>query len=120
MVAATFELWLLFKGRTPLLLVLSGGLWALAQTLPGPTQVPWQVSGSNAFDLAAWQLLFFAGMAIGYHRDALAKKLAGMPRLPYFLVITGLFILLLKLHDTNGAFLTRLIPGLDAPALLAG
>src|SRR5690242_13720886 len=44
---------------------------------------PHAVTGSGfetAFPLLAWQLLFVHGIAIGYHRDALAAFIARLPR----------------------------------------
>ncbi len=117
MLAAPVGLWLLVKGRTGWLIVGSGALWLASQV--SMVQVPWQIVGNTAFNLAAWQLLFFVGMAMGFHRKTLTKKLSALPRGPYFLFAGLLFMWLAQLHSTNGAFLARLIPGLDTSALLS-
>ena len=118
MLAAPIGLWLLVKGRTKWLVAGSGGLWLASQLVPD-IQIPWRVVNSGTFDLAAWQLLFFIAMAIGYHRDALAKKLNHIPRLPYF-VFSGLLLLsLVQFYLTNGAILTSVNPNLDPTSFLS-
>jgi hypothetical protein len=119
MLAAPIGLGLLVKQRTGLLVVGSSALWLGSQLFPGQVQVPWRLAGSTAFNLAAWQLLFFVAMAIGYHRETLTKKLNGLPRGSYWLFAGLLVLWLIQLHDTGGAFLTRLVPGLDAHAWLS-
>jgi len=118
MLAAPLGLWLLVKGHTKLLVLASSGLWFASQLLPD-IQIPWKVVNSGTFDLAAWQFLFFVAMAIGYHRDALAKKVSQIPRVPYFVLASLLLISLVRLYLSNGALLLRLDPGLDAPSFLS-
>ena len=120
MLAAPLGLWLLFNRRTGWLVAGSSALWVAAQLFPAQVQVPWSLVGSTAFDLAAWQLLFFIAMAIGYHRDALARKLSAIPRVPYFVFAGLLLVWLVRFHDTNGVILARLVPGLDVQTFLAG
>ncbi len=120
MLVAPLGLWLLFNRRTGWLVAGSSALWVAAQFFPAQVQVPWSLVGSAAFDLAAWQLLFFIAMAVGYHRDALARKLNAIPRVPYFVFSGLLLVWLIRFHDTNGAILVRLVPGLDAQTFLAG
>lgn len=119
MLAAPIGLWLLVKGRTALLVAGSSALWLASQLFPTQVHVPWNVVGSTAFNLAAWQLLFFVAMAIGYHRDAVTKKLNALPRAPYFLFAGLLWLWLVQLRSTDGAFLARTFPGLDAHAFLS-
>jgi hypothetical protein len=116
MLAVPVALWLLVSGRTWLLLAASTVLWAAAQIYPAQIELPWHIMGSGAFDLTAWQFLFFVAMAMGYHRDAISQKLQGLPRVPYFLLSGLLLIWLLQLHDSNGAILAGLIPGFDPQA----
>lgn len=118
MVAAPIGLWLLVKGHTKLLVLASSGLWLATQILPD-VQLPWRIINSGTFDLAAWQLLFFIAMAMGYHRDALAKKLSRIPRIPYFVLAGLLLVSLVRLYLNNGATLLRLDPGLDVQAFLS-
>jgi hypothetical protein len=119
MLVAPIGLMLLIKGRTRLLVASSGGLWLASQIFPNQIQLPWRVVNSGTFDLAAWQALFFIAMVIGYHRDALAKKLSQIPRLPYF-VLSGLLLLaLVQFYLTHGAILAKINPGLDLPSFLS-
>ncbi len=118
MLAAPLGLWLLYEGRTTYLLAGSTALWAAFQLFPGQVQVPWPVLGNTTFNVAAWQFLFFMAMAIGYHRDALTKKLGHKPRWPCFLLSGLLMVWLVQLYNTNGAFLTRMTPGIDSGSLM--
>ncbi len=117
MVLAAGGLWLLVKGHTKLLLAGSGLLWLAFQL--DQVQVPWPIIGNTTFNLAAWQFLFFIARAVGYHRDALTKKLNALPRLPY-LVLTGVLVVwMVHLYQTNGAVFGRLMPGLDTHAFMS-
>lgn len=118
MAVAPIGLWLLVKGRTWFLIAASGALWLAFQIFPAQINAAWTINGNTTFNIPAWQMLFFGAMAIGFQRKAIAKKLSGLPRLPY-LLFTGLLLLwLTQLHATNGAFLARVIQGFDATAFL--
>ena len=118
MLAAPIGLWLLVRGRTALLLAASSTLWLAFQLFPSQILVPWPIIGNTTFNLAAWQLLFFAAMTIGFHRNALAKKLSALPRLPYLLFTGVLLVWWIQFNAMHGAVLTRLIPGLDTTSLM--
>jgi len=120
MLAVPAGLWLLIKGQTVLLLAASTALWTVSQLFPTQLQVPWPIMGNTAFNLAAWQLLFFVAMAIGFHRKALSERFAGLPRLPYFLFIGLCLVRLLQFNATRGAMLADLIPGLNTQAFMNG
>ncbi len=119
MLAAPIGLWLLVKGRTALLLAASSALWLAFQLFPASVQVPWPILGNTTFNFAAWQSLFFIAMALGFHRNAVAKKFSALPRWLYFLITASLLVWLLRLNDTHGALLARLIPGFDAPTFMS-
>lgn len=69
MVLAVPALYLMARGRTALLLVASWATYALQALLPTrPTTAQFEF----AFPLLTWQLLFMHGLAVGFHRDALA------------------------------------------------
>ncbi len=118
MFSAAGGLWLLYKGHTKLLLAGSSALWLLFQLVPADAQVPWHINGNTTFNFAAWQFLFFVAMAVGYHRDALTRKLSAMPRWPYLAFSAALFVWLLRLYDTQGSFLSHIIPGLNTQAFM--
>lgn len=117
LLGATLGLALLVNRRTHWLILGSAGLWLLAQLFP--VQVPWTVNGSSTFDLAAWQLLFFGAMAIGFHRDAVAQKLKTLPRVPYFILAGLLLIWLIQLRNNDGAWLAQIFPGLNTETFLS-
>ncbi len=119
MITAAGGLWLLCKGHTGLLLAGSFALWAAFQFDPQQVAVPWPITGNTTFNFAAWQFLFFIAMAIGYHRERLVRLLSQMPRWPYLLFSGLLLLWLVRLYDTNGAFLARLIPGFDAQTFMS-
>lgn len=70
-------LWALVRGRGGWVLAVSFGLWALNQALGGGQRIP-GVERSG-FPLIAWQLLFFAGMWLGDHRDRAAELWRRVP-----------------------------------------
>jgi hypothetical protein len=119
MLAAPVGLWLLVKRRTLVLLAVSSALWFAFQLFPAQVQVPWPIVGNTTFNLAAWQLLFFGAMAIGFHRNELAKKLGTIPRLPYLLLTGVLLVWLMQFNASQSAAWSRLIPGLDQTPLMS-
>jgi hypothetical protein len=66
---ATNRAWMLVGGSVL--------LWAGYQVAPNTLNVPWFVGrhGPYLFPLAAWQVLFCAGMVGGYHRSRIAQLL---------------------------------------------
>ncbi len=113
MIGAAGALWALNKGRTMWLLAGSFALWLAFQLFPQAIQMPWSIAGNTTFQLAAWQLLFVVAMALGYHRQAMERRLRNLPRRLYFIFALLLFVLLLQLYVTDGAILARWLPGLD-------
>ncbi len=61
-------IFMLYRGRTAVVLAGSIALWALYQRFPQEAVVPWTIANS-AFPVAAWQLLFVLGMITGFHRE---------------------------------------------------
>ncbi len=118
MVGAVAGLWFLVTRRAWLLLALSVAGWLGFQSATVQINAAWYIAGNTTFNIAAWQLLFFVAMAVGFHRQTLGKKLSGLPRLSY-LLFTGLALVwLMQLHATNGAYLVRMFPGFDAENLM--
>jgi hypothetical protein len=116
MAMAAGALWLLIKNRTGWLLAASGTAWLAFQLFQ--IQLPWQIAGNDTFNLAAWQLLFFLAMALGYHRDALSQRLSRLPRGAYFVLSATTLLWLVQLHDTNGALLNGWMPNANFDALM--
>ncbi len=76
-------------------------LWAAFQVAPTQVAIPWPIPGF-LFNLAAWQLLFFVGMTIGYHREGLARILRRIPRWLYFLLSIALMFWLVSAYVVSG------------------
>jgi hypothetical protein len=68
--AAPLALALLRARLTWLLLALSWGIWGVHQL--HPIDLPWPSEAGAFYYIAAWQVLFATGLAIGWHRDRLA------------------------------------------------
>lgn len=100
--AAPLALWCLTTRRTPWLLAAAAGLW-LAYLAHGGLLVPGLEPRRHLdFPLLAWQLLFFVGMALGYHHRRLGswwRRLPGKTTASALLAISVLFALALLVTD---------------------
>lgn len=68
------------RGQTALLLALSCGLWAAVLLAGSRLTLPFVEQGSKSgFLVLSWQLLFFVGMALGFHRDRLGHAWRALP-----------------------------------------
>lgn len=105
--ATPLALWCLTTRRTPWLLAASAGLW-LAYVAHGGLLVPGLEPRRHLdFPLLAWQLLFFVGMALGYHHRRIAsgwRRLPGKTTAGALLALSVLFALARQGH----------LPGLSA------
>jgi hypothetical protein len=80
LLAAGPVLLLMAQGYTRVALAGSFALWLVWQISPASAEVPWHIEGNTVFNIAAWQLLFVAGLAIGWHRATLEALLAHAAR----------------------------------------
>jgi hypothetical protein len=92
-------LWLMHMGKSWLLIALSLGLWLGHMYMPGHFGNPVEIF----IPAAEWQLLFVAGLLVGYHRTALGTWLRGRRRAAY---LTLLFTLFAGLAALQAAYLT--------------
>ncbi len=115
---APLALLLLHAGRTWIVLGLSAGLWALYQRFPAQTVVPWPIVHNDTFQITAWQVWFFGGMVIGYHRNRIWGWLSAIPRVPAMVVLALLAAALIALRLTDGAPLASLLRQPSGPDLL--
>ena len=76
---APLILLLLRKGQVVVVLAGSWALWLAYQFFPNQAAIPWVATNVNYFPVAAWQVIFVNGLAIGYHRDAVARVLGRVP-----------------------------------------
>jgi hypothetical protein len=117
LVVSPLALLLLTTGRTWVVLMLSGGLWLLFQWFPVAAQVPWTIVNNDTFRVSAWQVWFFGGMVIGYHRSRIWRWLGRLPLLPALAALAGAAGLLIAFRLSDGASLP--LPG-AAPQGQAG
>lgn len=102
LLAAPVALLLLVQGKTKLLLLGSWLLWGTYQVYPQQVSLPWNIQGGDTFPLAAWQVLFMTGLAIGYHRAEFARKLRQLPRGPYLIALAAFFAGLVLMFRGEG------------------
>lgn len=117
MAVSPIGLWLLVKHHTKLLLVGSLIVWVGFQIVNVNNIIIWPTIGNTTFHPAAWQLIFFYSMAVGFHRDTLWKLFRRIPRWPAFLISTALFLALLHLYTTDLKTLAAQYPNLDMQAI---
>ncbi len=123
MLCAPLALIFLRKGLWWLLALLSIGLWAAYQFWPTQLQLPWLIADNPVFNFAAWQILFFLPMILGYERQRISQWFAQfvIPRFmpaALFLFLAGTFAALVYVHVTNGVIFARYVPGGDTAAWL--
>ena len=93
---------LLARGRTSLLLLASWLLWLVYQWCP------WEltsISGNIAFPAAAWQIFFFVGLAIGYHRAAVGAFLGRIPTIVAAPLLGAVALILFAQHLSGNTLL---------------
>ncbi len=109
LVVSPLALLLLATGRWRLLALLSGGLWVTHQWFPQQATVPWPIANNDTFRVAAWQVWFFGGMVIGYHRDAVwgagQRAVSRWPHRPILAALALGAAGLVYLRFTNGEVL---------------
>jgi hypothetical protein len=97
----------LAQGRTRAALVGSLVLWLVWQVSPDSGSFPWHIEGNTVFNIAAWQLLFVAGLAIGWHRSHLESLLSHMRRPLVFLALTIVSMTVVALTWRSSQFSRR-------------
>ncbi len=102
---------LLLEGRTWVVLGVTWAVWAGYQVYPDRTELPWTIGGNYLFYFPAWQVLFFTGMVLGFHRDRVAAAVT--PRWQrVLLVLTALgFVVLLLVYRATDAMLRAMEAG---------
>jgi len=82
-------LWMFRNNRTKLLLAIC---WILYMKNWASPSKPTGAQFENAFPLLTWQLIYFHGMAIGYHRKTI-RRLAKTSARPIWLAVSGVLFL---------------------------
>lgn len=110
---ASGALYLMAIGRSWIVLAASWGLWGLWQLFPQQVTLPWTIADNSVFNLSAWQLLFFNGLLIGFHRKALAARFGWLTGRAALVVSGALFAVSLAIYNDGLAPLAALT-GRDA------
>ncbi|MDQ3700793.1 MAG: OpgC domain-containing protein, partial [Chloroflexota bacterium] len=118
LVVSPLAMLLLCAGKTWLVVLISGGLWIAHQWFPEEAIVPWTIVNNTTFPVAAWQLWFFGGMVVGFHRDAIWQRIGRLSRRPALALLVLAGAALVYLRATNGAVLAGIGGTADGPAAL--
>ncbi len=109
---APFVLQALLAGRTAWVVAASGGLWLANLLLGYRLQVPFlEPDPAGGFLLVAWQLLFFGGMVVGFHREALAQAWRRLPRWAGFWLPLAVYLAFIVFERASHFGLLDLHPG---------
>ena len=102
--SAPVALLLLARGRGSLVLLASGLLWAVYQQFPYELA---SITANVAFPAAAWQVFFFGGLVLGYHRGRVWALLGRIPRVLAAPLLGCAALALIAQHISGGTlFLT--------------
>ena len=74
MLAAGPALWLIARGYTGVVLAASLTAWVIFQLWPERVPRAWEIT-DGGFPFSAWQVIFFIGLVLGFHRQRLAAYL---------------------------------------------
>jgi pimeloyl-ACP methyl ester carboxylesterase len=94
---------LLITGRTIPLIYGSVGLWLAYQLFPAHAAIPWTAGNAVNFPIAAWQLYFVLGLALGHHRRGISDRLRVIPAWPAFIVASIAFSSLIILDSGHAS-----------------
>jgi hypothetical protein len=108
---STIAFVLMAQGRTWVVLGASWLLWLLYQVLPDQADMPWPIAGNNLFHFAAWQVLFFTGLVIGHHWEALGKRASRLNRVRVLDFAVFALAVVIALYVVQDRLLSRLITG---------
>ncbi|MBV9356176.1 MAG: OpgC domain-containing protein, partial [Chloroflexi bacterium] len=108
---STIAFVLMAQGRTWLVLGASWLLWLVYQVAPDQADMPWPIAGNSLFHFAAWQVLFFTGLVIGNHWEALGKRVGRLNRVR--VLDFGVFALavVIALYVVQDRLLARWVTG---------
>lgn len=118
MVLAPGALLLMHRGRTGVLAILTLGAWAAYQIFPEEAAIPWSIVNNDTFRFPAWQVWFFGGTIVGYHREAISNALASVPRWLLIGILGGFAGATILLHVTNGEAIARILQAPSGNAVM--
>lgn len=98
LLAAGPVLLLIAQGYTRIALAGSFLVWLVWQISPSSAEAPWHIEGNTVFNIAAWQVLFVTGLAIGWHRAKLETLLGHVTRPLVFASIAAVSVSIVALY----------------------
>jgi enterochelin esterase-like enzyme len=108
---STIAFVLMAQGRTWVVLGASWLLWLVYQVAPDQADMPWPIAGNNLFHFAAWQVLFFTGLVIGNHWEALGKRASHVNRVRVLDFAVFALAVVIALYVVQDRLLSRFITG---------
>lgn len=118
MVLAPGALLLMHRRRTGLVALLTIGVWAVFQVFPEEASIPWTIINNDTFRFPAWQLWFFGGAIIGYHREAISLALKPVPRWLLLGILAGFAFATILVHVTEGEAIARVLQAPSGKAVM--
>ncbi len=115
---APFVFLLLHRGRTLPVLAGSWIMWGVHQFWPEQMLLPWRIEDNSVFQFAAWQVLFFTGITLGYRRDSVAAFARRIPAAPLLTVAVALCAASVLLYNAHGALLAPFAADGDTAVLM--
>jgi hypothetical protein len=109
MILAPGALLLMHRQRTGILAFLTISIWITYQVFPDEASIPWAIINNDTFRFPAWQLWFFGGTIVGYHREAISASLKLVPRRLLMGVLAGLALATILIHVTEGDVVARIV-----------
>ncbi len=98
LIAAVLAIPLLAMRKTLLLCAASMAIWGLWQLQPGAANLPWRIEGNVVFFFPAWQLLFIAGLVVGWHRRQLEFWIGHLSRPALFSSLSAVTVAVMFLY----------------------
>jgi len=107
-VAAGPAVLLLSRGYTWIILAGSWSVWAVWQLSPDSVAVPWTIQGNSVFHFASWQVLFFNGLVIGWHRAKIEAWVKRLPKMVLFGVLAAVAAVAIGGHVSQAMHMSAL------------
>jgi hypothetical protein len=118
---APVALWLMNRGKTRWMLAGSLAVWGAYQMAPTAVAgFPWNIEGNWVFHVAAWQILFFVAMALGYHRKTVARRAGRFMQWRWFVVALAATLGLIALYVTANPDDATIVSLFDKSSLAVG
>lgn len=115
---APFVFLLLHRGHTLPVLIGSWLMWGVYQVWPEQMLLPWRIEDNSVFQFAAWQALFFTGVALGYHRNRVITLARRLPVALPLMALVALCAGSVLLYNFHGSLLAPFTADGDTTGLM--